>query len=147
MQVDMIAGAIGLAGASGLLWSARSLLRWIESNADLRRENRELRTHIQHLEANIWGLSEGLAACLRQTPDGSADLADDEDPVRVNRPKSEMQACRVLSIDPLRPISREVLSAAYRRAIKQAHPDAGGNPETFRDVQEAYDLLTKTCEK
>lgn len=147
MQVEMIAGAIGLAGASGLLWIARSLLKQIESNADLRRENRELHTHIQHLEANIWGLSEGLAACLHQTEDGSADLDDIQCPAWESRSKSEMKACRVLRIDPLRPRSRKVLRAAYRRAIKQAHPDAGGNPETFRDVLEAYDLLSRMYEK
>lgn len=33
------------------------------------------------------------------------------------------------------------LKAAYRRAVKDAHPDKGGNEQKFREVQEAFDVL------
>ena len=38
--------------------------------------------------------------------------------------------------------SREEVRTAYRRLAKQSHPDAGGNPEAFQTVQEAYEILS-----
>lgn len=31
---------------------------------------------------------------------------------------------------------------AYRRKVRDAHPDAGGDPEVFHELQEAYETLT-----
>lgn len=33
------------------------------------------------------------------------------------------------------------VKAAYRRAVRRAHPDAGGSAELFRQVEAAYDVL------
>ncbi|HMA46699.1 MAG TPA: DnaJ domain-containing protein, partial [Frankiaceae bacterium] len=33
------------------------------------------------------------------------------------------------------------VKAAYRRAVRRAHPDAGGSAELFRRVEAAYDVL------
>lgn len=38
--------------------------------------------------------------------------------------------------------SPEDIKAAHRRAVKQNHPDAGGNTDAFRAVQRAYDVLS-----
>ena len=37
--------------------------------------------------------------------------------------------------------SAEEIRAAYRRAVKRAHPDQGGSAEAFRRVQKAADAL------
>ena len=37
------------------------------------------------------------------------------------------------------------LQASYRRLARRTHPDAGGSPEDFRQVQEAYELLKDPC--
>lgn len=36
------------------------------------------------------------------------------------------------------PASSEAVRSAYREQIKQAHPDHGGDEESFREIQEAY---------
>lgn len=41
----------------------------------------------------------------------------------------------------LRDATDKDLKAAYRRAVKNAHPDGGGDTEQFRRVQEAFDVL------
>jgi hypothetical protein len=43
----------------------------------------------------------------------------------------------------LRPgASRETIDAVYRSKAKQLHPDAGGDPEEFKALQEAYEAVT-----
>ena len=37
--------------------------------------------------------------------------------------------------------SREEIRAIVRRLSQQHHPDKGGDPETFRDIQQAWDQL------
>lgn len=37
--------------------------------------------------------------------------------------------------------STEVIQAAYRRRARETHPDAGGDPDEFRRVQEAWETL------
>jgi len=32
-----------------------------------------------------------------------------------------------------------VIASAYRRAVREAHPDAGGSQERFLAVQQAYE--------
>lgn len=49
------------------------------------------------------------------------------------------EACEVLGIDP--GASREAVRAAYRERVKEVHPDRGGDPERFQEVQWAYDYL------
>ncbi|MRR12077.1 J domain-containing protein [bacterium] len=41
-----------------------------------------------------------------------------------------------------RDASPEVISAAYRRLMKDAHPDAGGDPERARRLNHAYEVLS-----
>lgn len=35
----------------------------------------------------------------------------------------------------------DAIKAAHRRAVKRNHPDTGGDPDAFRRVQHAYDVL------
>jgi DnaJ-class molecular chaperone len=39
------------------------------------------------------------------------------------------------------PMTMETLKVAYRASARKSHPDAGGNSEKFRKVQEAYEYL------
>jgi hypothetical protein len=57
---------------------------------------------------------------------------DDVDPSRA-------RALKVLGLssDP----SRDEIISAYRKAAKATHPDAGGDSESFRRVNDAYNFL------
>ncbi len=47
----------------------------------------------------------------------------------------------ILGISP--GAGRDEIKAAYRRLAKQFHPDhSGGDTETFKNIQEAYSMLT-----
>jgi molecular chaperone DnaJ len=46
---------------------------------------------------------------------------------------------RVLGVP--RGVSDEALHDAYRRLVKQHHPDRGGDPEQFKNIQQAYEEL------
>jgi hypothetical protein len=56
---------------------------------------------------------------------------------------NEKEACRLLGIDPeaFHDMDRRNLTRAYRAKAKEAHPDRGGENETFVRVQAAYELL------
>lgn len=41
--------------------------------------------------------------------------------------------------------SRDVIEAAYRKLVKQSHPDAGGSAENFSKLKEAYDQAIAQC--
>ncbi len=47
---------------------------------------------------------------------------------------------QVLGVDP--DADPETIEAAYRRRVKETHPDQGGSVEAFRRVTAAYDTLT-----
>lgn len=47
---------------------------------------------------------------------------------------------KILDIEP--DASPEAVKRAYRRKAKEAHPDAGGSPETFAPVAHAYEVLS-----
>lgn len=49
------------------------------------------------------------------------------------------EACRVLDVDP--DADEEELKRAYRRRVKETHPDLGGSEAAFRQVREAYEHL------
>src|ERR1700693_1705708 len=36
----------------------------------------------------------------------------------------------------------EQIKKAHRKKVKKHHPDIGGDPEIFRQIQEAYDILS-----
>lgn len=38
--------------------------------------------------------------------------------------------------------SEEQIKKAYRKKVKKHHPDVGGDPEKFNQIQEAYDILS-----
>lgn len=42
--------------------------------------------------------------------------------------------------------SHEAVKAAYRDLVKAHHPDAGGNPDKFRRIQEAYETAMQQFE-
>ena len=50
----------------------------------------------------------------------------------------------MLGLDPTADLTAADLKAAYRKAAAKAHPDAGGNADQFRAVNEAYERLKKT---
>ena len=39
--------------------------------------------------------------------------------------------------------TKEEVRAAYRELAKKHHPDKGGDPERFQEVQDAYDIIAK----
>lgn len=45
-------------------------------------------------------------------------------------------------LDVARDASAAELRRAYRRQVQVAHPDAGGDPARFREVQEAWEVLS-----
>lgn len=51
---------------------------------------------------------------------------------------------KVLGVSPGAPT--EVIKAAYRALMKKHHPDVGGNPETAKEIEEAYRNLTLALE-
>ena len=69
-------------------------------------------------------------------------------PVAMGSGVTPPEATRLLahagpcSYDRARPYSADEARAAFRLAAKTAHPDAGGDPEAFRRLVEARDLLT-----
>jgi hypothetical protein len=50
---------------------------------------------------------------------------------------------RTLGLAPDRTASPEALQQAYRRALKEAHPDRGGSAEAFRAVRQAFEALRR----
>lgn len=54
--------------------------------------------------------------------------------------RSQAQEAAALKPFGLRPrASESALKSAYRELVRQHHPDVGGNPATFRAVNEAYE--------
>mgnify|MGYP002344123748 CR=1 FL=1 len=51
---------------------------------------------------------------------------------------------KVLGVSPGAPT--EVIKAAYRALMKKHHPDVGGDPETAKEIEEAYRNLTLALE-
>ena len=51
-----------------------------------------------------------------------------------------MDAFKILGI--ANNASREDIDAAYREQAKRYHPDIGGDARAFKQVQEAYEMLT-----
>lgn len=49
------------------------------------------------------------------------------------------KAYRILGLDP--EANRAAIREAYQVKVKETHPDHGGDPEEFRRVREAYELL------
>lgn len=54
-----------------------------------------------------------------------------------------MNPWEVLGLEP--GATPEVIASAYRRKCRECHPDTGGSAEAFRQVEEAYQLLTSPC--
>lgn len=50
-------------------------------------------------------------------------------------------ACRVLGLDPTLAVGGEAVRQAFKHLSKTHHPDAGGDPEEFRSLVTARDLL------
>ena len=53
----------------------------------------------------------------------------------------------LLNLDDSKPLSHEVLRAAYKRAAIKSHPDKGGNPEAFDAVNRAFLYIEEVLNK
>jgi hypothetical protein len=79
----------------------------------------------------------------------AATLADNEEPLffsydRKNQHPDQLPTClRVLSLSW--PCTIAEVQEAYRKLVKGAHPDAGGNPEKFLELQAAYEQALRLC--
>lgn len=69
----------------------------------------------------------GFGALPPATPMGAAMTVDD--------------AARLLGVDLAERFDADYVRGRYRRLAKDSHPDAGGDPETFRRLTAARDLL------
>ena len=74
-----------------------------------------------------------------ETPEPSVDDDPMDDPDERLPPADA--AYRVLGLPS--GADAEAVRRAYRRRVKQAHPDHGGDEEEFRRVQEAYDTARR----
>ena len=74
-----------------------------------------------------------------ETPEPSVDDDPTDDPDERLPPADA--AYRVLGLPS--GADAEAVRRAYRRRVKQAHPDHGGDEEEFRRVQEAYDTARR----
>lgn len=54
-------------------------------------------------------------------------------------PMTVAEAVRILGLR--RPVDPDALKRAYRERAREHHPDRGGDPRTFQQVQAAYELL------
>jgi hypothetical protein len=86
-------------------------------------------THAVLVEHEMPGAHLGSRLPFETPTPPSADATDERlDPVA--------RAFAVLGVSPA--VSESELRDAYRRKIKEAHPDHGGSREAFRRVREAY---------
>lgn len=77
----------------------------------------------------------GFGALPPATPMGAATMTVDEAARLLADATSRTWTVDEVLADP------DVARSAYRMASKRHHPDAGGDPETFRRLTEARDLL------
>jgi hypothetical protein len=61
--------------------------------------------------------------------------------LQLAAPERQRDPFEVLGIRPDAP--EEVMEAAYKGLAKVHHPDKGGDPEVFKEVQDAYERITK----
>ncbi|NQZ31725.1 MAG: DnaJ domain-containing protein [Oceanospirillaceae bacterium] len=59
---------------------------------------------------------------------------------RMNSEGDKHSALNILKIDTPTPSKTEI-KQHYRKLVKKHHPDAGGNPETFIEIRQAYEQL------
>jgi len=59
---------------------------------------------------------------------------------RWSQPDARLQALSVLGLDAS--ATQDAIKQAFRRLVKQHHPDVGGSAEAFRRVNDAYQQLT-----
>jgi len=59
---------------------------------------------------------------------------------RMHLEGDKQSALDTLKINTLNP-SRAEIKQQYRKLVKKHHPDAGGNPETFIEIRQAYEQL------
>ncbi len=57
------------------------------------------------------------------------------------RTDRQIAACKILGLDPDSDLTHDAIKRAYRRKVKEVHPDLGGNAEVFLSVQDAYSTL------
>ncbi|MBW3243633.1 J domain-containing protein [Epibacterium sp. DP7N7-1] len=134
--------ALFLAGAFG---RRRVKLR------DLKRENASLLAYIEILEIRNSVLVDGLRTATegahQRIDEAEAQWFRDEDfmdwspPPEEHKSDPRAEARKILQISPDEALTPERLKAAYRSAVKKAHPDNGGDNETFMAVHDAYELL------
>jgi len=58
-----------------------------------------------------------------------------------NKSLDEEDAYEILDIDP--PASQSEIQSQYREKVKTAHPDTGGSTEEFKEVKQAYNVLSE----
>lgn len=79
----------------------------------------------------------------------SASLSDSEEPVfyaadRIHAFRRELFQClQVLELSW--PCTQEEVKTAYRRLVRSAHPDGGGDHDRFLRLQEAYEQAMQLC--
>jgi hypothetical protein len=80
--------------------------------------------------------------CGTASEDGAADDDDDEAPAHSAGHDPYHAALSLFGLEP--GFSRAALSRAYKQAMRQAHPDAGGSTAKAQTVNAARDLLLRS---
>lgn len=76
---------------------------------------------------------------------GSTELAKIPPPKRALDYLTECY--HLLGLDDSKPLTHEALRAAYKRAAVKSHPDKGGNPESFDQVNRAFLYIEEVLNK
>jgi len=61
--------------------------------------------------------------------------------MQLSAPKAERDPHEILGVRPDAP--SEVVAASYKALVKQYHPDVGGDAAKFKEVQDAYERISK----
>ena len=89
----------------------------------------------QKQRVTVTGIQEGPRG-----PQGQAGAAR-QPPRPAPTPAGPSGPYQILELEPT--ASKAEVKKAYRRLALKHHPDKGGDPERFRDIQEAYDIIAK----
>jgi hypothetical protein len=125
-------------------------LRELERRAQERQEQQErfdaeLRECIAGVQRNLKEAFEREREARRESDAVWAKVAAEWNEIAQQlRPQGHPKAWETLGLQPGASVAE--IKAAYRRKVKEVHPDIGGDAKRFRWVQRAYEHLMSVVE-